>query len=212
MDVRMGSEDGLVVGSPEQMCGQFHSELMMQLPVWRERLSQQLGSFRELEEQIRLFYGRGGAMLAAGLLAESSRLPATQEAVAKLQEQAAVPLRPPERRSRRIQLWGGLIFWITTLYCGPRERTGQGRGKQGAGLYAELAAFAHQSVKNRREALDLTVIRQLGGSATLLSVSISTLTNSSTSSFMSLRVCCTRRMISLENPSASISRVTSKSR
>jgi hypothetical protein len=141
MDVRMGSEDGLVVGSPEQMCGQFQSELMMQLPVWRERLSQQLGSFRELEEQIRLFYGRGGAMLAAGLLAEASRLPATQEAVAKLQEQAAVPLRPPERRSRRIQLWGGLIFWITTLYCGPRERTGQGRGKQGAGLYAELAAF-----------------------------------------------------------------------
>ena len=141
MDVRMGSEDGLVVGSPEQMCGQFHSELMMQLPVWRERLSQQLGSFRELEEQIRLFYGRGGAMLAAGLLAEASRLPATQEVVAKLQEQAAVPLRPPEKRSRRIQLWGGLIFWITTLYCGPRERTGQGRGKQGAGLYAELAAF-----------------------------------------------------------------------
>lgn len=31
-------------------------------------------------------------------------------------------------------------------------------------------AFAHQSVKNRREALDITVIRQLGGSATLLSV------------------------------------------
>ena len=47
MDVRMGSEDGLVVGSPEQMCGQFHSELMMQLPVWRERLSQQLGSLND---------------------------------------------------------------------------------------------------------------------------------------------------------------------
>lgn len=31
-------------------------------------------------------------------------------------------------------------------------------------------AFAHQSVKNRREALDLSVIKQLGGSATVLSV------------------------------------------
>ena len=31
-------------------------------------------------------------------------------------------------------------------------------------------AFAHQSVKNRRESLDLTVTKQLGGSATLLSV------------------------------------------
>jgi hypothetical protein len=141
MDVRMNSEGGLMVSSPEQMCGQFHSELMAQLPAWRKRLSQEPGSFRELEEQIRLFYGRGGAMLAAGLLAEVSRLPATQQAVAELQQAAAVPLRPAEKRSRHIQLWGGLILWITTLYCGPRERTGQGRGKQGAGLYAELAAF-----------------------------------------------------------------------
>jgi hypothetical protein len=141
MDLRMDSEDGLVVSSPEQMCGQFHSELMMQLPQWRQRLSQQPGSFREVEEQIGLFYRRGGAMAAAGLLAEVSRLPATQQVVEELEQRADVALRPPEKRSRRVQLWGGLIFWITTLYCGPRERTGQGRGKQGGGLYVELAAF-----------------------------------------------------------------------
>jgi hypothetical protein len=141
MDLRMESEDGLAVSSPEQMCGQFHSELMMQVPLWRQRLSQEPGRFRELEEEIGLFYGRGGAMLTAGLLAEVSTLPATQQVVAELQKEAVVSLRPPEKRSRRIQLWGGLILWVTTLYCGPRERTGRGRGKQGAGLYAELAAF-----------------------------------------------------------------------
>jgi hypothetical protein len=32
MDLRMESEDGVVVSSPEQMCGEFHSRLMSQLP------------------------------------------------------------------------------------------------------------------------------------------------------------------------------------
>jgi hypothetical protein len=34
-----------------------------------------------------------------------------------------------------------LIVWIATGYCGPRARTGQGRGREGAGLYPELAAL-----------------------------------------------------------------------
>jgi hypothetical protein len=38
-------------------------------------------------------------------------------------------------------LLGGLILFVTTLYCGPRTRTGRGRGRAGAGLYPELAAF-----------------------------------------------------------------------
>jgi hypothetical protein len=41
-----------------------------------------------------------------------------ERAVAELQQEAVHALRPPEPRSRRIQLWGGLIFWVTTLYCG----------------------------------------------------------------------------------------------
>jgi len=41
----------------------------------------------------------------------------------------------------RLRLLGGLILFVTTLYCGPAARTGKGRGKGGAGLYPELAAF-----------------------------------------------------------------------
>ncbi len=36
---------------------------------------------------------------------------------------------------------GGLLLYVTTLYCGPRARTGKGRGQEGTGLYPELAAF-----------------------------------------------------------------------
>jgi hypothetical protein len=40
-----------------------------------------------------------------------------------------------------LRLLGGLVLAVTTLYCSPARRTGQGRGKEGAGLYPELAAF-----------------------------------------------------------------------
>ena len=36
---------------------------------------------------------------------------------------------------------GGLAITVLTLYCSPRGRTGRGRGREGSGLYPELAAY-----------------------------------------------------------------------
>jgi hypothetical protein len=36
---------------------------------------------------------------------------------------------------------GGLVLWISTLYCGPKARTGKGRAGEGSGLYPELAVL-----------------------------------------------------------------------
>lgn len=40
-----------------------------------------------------------------------------------------------------VRLLGGLVLWISTLYCGPKLRSGAGRGREGAGLYPELAVL-----------------------------------------------------------------------
>jgi hypothetical protein len=40
-----------------------------------------------------------------------------------------------------VRLLGGLVLWISTLYCGPTPRTGEGRGREGSGLYPELAVL-----------------------------------------------------------------------
>ena len=40
-----------------------------------------------------------------------------------------------------LRLLGGLVLYVTTLYCGPLARTGRGRRQEGSGLYPELAAF-----------------------------------------------------------------------
>jgi hypothetical protein len=43
-----------------------------------------------------------------------------------------------------LRLLGGLVVWITTVYCGPAARTGQGRRREGSGLYPELAVLGIQ--------------------------------------------------------------------
>jgi hypothetical protein len=40
-----------------------------------------------------------------------------------------------------IRLLGGLSITVMTLYCSPRGRSGKGRGREGSGLYPELAAY-----------------------------------------------------------------------
>jgi hypothetical protein len=50
-------------------------------------------------------------------------------------------LRSPAKRSLTLRLLGGLVVWITTVYCGPAARTGQRRRREGSGLYPELAVL-----------------------------------------------------------------------
>jgi hypothetical protein len=50
-------------------------------------------------------------------------------------------LRSPEPRSLSLRLLGGLVIWISTLYCGPAARTGKRRRAEGSGLYPELAVL-----------------------------------------------------------------------
>ena len=38
-----------------------------------------------------------------------------------------------------LRLFGGLVLFVSTFYCGPRRRTGKGRRKEGAGIYPELS-------------------------------------------------------------------------
>jgi hypothetical protein len=56
-------------------------------------------------------------------------------------EQAPQRLRSPERRPLTLRLLGGLVVYITTLYCGPAARTGKRRRGEGSGLYPELAVL-----------------------------------------------------------------------
>jgi hypothetical protein len=57
---------------------------------------------------------------------------------------APVKLRAGEKRLLLLRLLGGLVLYVSTLYCGPAARGGKGRGREGAGLYPELAVLGFQ--------------------------------------------------------------------
>jgi hypothetical protein len=62
----------------------------------------------------------------------------------------------------RVRLLGGLLIYVTTLYCSPALRTGKGRGRKGAGLYPELAVLGIQEGKSP------ALVREVGRLTALL--------------------------------------------
>lgn len=71
-------------------------------------------------------------------------------------------LRSGERRPLRLRLLGGLVLWVTTLYCSPALRTGKKRGREGSGLYPELGILGFQEGKSP------ALVREVGRLAALL--------------------------------------------
>jgi hypothetical protein len=45
-------------------------------------------------------------------------------------------------------LLGGLLIYVMTIYCSPARRTGNGRGREGSGLYPELGVLGIQEGKS----------------------------------------------------------------
>jgi hypothetical protein len=57
---------------------------------------------------------------------------------------------------------GGLLIWVTTLYCSPALRTGKKRGREGSGLYPELGILGIQEGKSP------ALVREVGRLVALL--------------------------------------------
>jgi hypothetical protein len=71
-------------------------------------------------------------------------------------------LRGGQPRPLRVRLLGGLLLWVSTLYCSPALRTGKGRGREGSGLYPELGLFGIQEGKSP------ALVREVGRLTALL--------------------------------------------
>jgi hypothetical protein len=76
--------------------------------------------------------------------------------------QAAAKLRSGETRPLLLRLLGGMMLCVATLYCGPAARKGKGRGREGAGLYPELAVLGIQEGKSP------ALVREVGRQTALL--------------------------------------------
>jgi hypothetical protein len=140
-DVKVDGQDAPSVQSTEEMAGRFSAELMTFIPQWRGRLLGDPSCLEELERTVHAAFSRGADLLLAGLLAVAMKQPAFDEAAQKARANYRFPLERGRPRTLQVRLMGGLLIWVTSLYCGPR---GNWRGRpleKIPGLHIELAQF-----------------------------------------------------------------------
>jgi hypothetical protein len=129
------------VQSAEEMVGRFQSELISQLPDWKQRLSADPAELEPLEREVQAAFARGADLLVAGLLAVVMQQAEFLAAAERTRQTHRFPLARGRPRQIRVRLLGGLLIWVTSLYCGPRKSLFRRREEDVPGLYVELAQF-----------------------------------------------------------------------
>ncbi|MGO9113710.1 MAG: hypothetical protein ACLP9L_31140 [Thermoguttaceae bacterium] len=129
------------VVSPEEMAGRFHGELIGAMPDWKRRLSEDPSRLAELEHVVHDAFNRGADLVVAGLIALVMKQRGFEEACEETRRKYRFPLSRGRTRPLRIRLLGGLLVWVTSLYCAPRSGWFRKRDENVPGLHVELAQF-----------------------------------------------------------------------
>ena len=114
--------DGPRVTGPEEMAGRFYAELTAAMPGWKQRLAEDPEQFGPLEHDVHAAFARGADLVLTGLLALVMKQPTFDAACEQTRRHSRHPLRQGRMRTLRVRLLGGLVVWITSLYCAPAKR------------------------------------------------------------------------------------------
>jgi len=140
-ECRVDEKNAPPVESPEEMVGRFQAELMTALPCWKERLVSEPAELAKLEREVHAAFSRGADLLVVGLLAVSMKGKSFEESCERSRRGFAYPLERGRQRQVRVRLLGGLLIWITSLYCPPRSRGRRLTDEKVPGLHVELKQF-----------------------------------------------------------------------
>jgi hypothetical protein len=140
-DLHVDERNSPPVVSPEEMAGRFHGELMGAMPDWKRQLSEDPSRLTELEYDVHETFSRGADLVVAGLIALVMKQAGFEEACEQTRQDYRVPLSRGRSRSVGIRLFGGLLVWVTSLYCEPRSGWFRKRTEKVPGLHVELAQF-----------------------------------------------------------------------
>jgi len=149
------------VRSAEEMAGKFSAELIGQMPLWKARLVAEPGCLPQLEQDVHGAFARGADLVVTGLLAMVMQREDFLAAAERTRREFATPLRSGRERKIQVRLLGGLLIWLTSLYCAPRRRAGDAATDEASsppGAYVELGQFGFG--KGCSPALESRVARQ----------------------------------------------------
>jgi hypothetical protein len=146
----MEGPEGKQIQSVPEMIGRFTGEVVALIQNWEQELSEHPDQLESIERQIHKVYARGADMLTAGLLAVIVSGDVLNDAEKQTRQGFSRPLTKGRTRTIAVQLLGGMVLWMTTLYCPPKRKRllGGGRCKDDGprvGLDVTLAQFGFGS-------------------------------------------------------------------
>jgi hypothetical protein len=139
--VSVDGRDGQLIKTVSEMLVRFTCEVSPKLGEWERRLTADPQNLDTLERDIQHEFARGAGLVVAGLIAVVMQTNEYAAAVEKTQQEYTVPLSKGRERKMSIRLLGGVIMWMTSLYCEARRRVGQDADEAISGLHIGQAQF-----------------------------------------------------------------------
>lgn len=117
--------DGEFIKTVAEMIVRFTGEVFPKLAEWERRLTADPQNLEQLEQEVQQAFSRGAGLVVAGLISVVMQKREFAAAAEKTRQEYSIPLATGRDRKMSIQLLGGVIMWITSLYCEPRRSRGK---------------------------------------------------------------------------------------
>lgn len=140
-ELTLNGPHGPKVESPAQMAGMIFANVMELAPAWQSRLRQSPDELELIEREVQAEFNKAAGMFVAGLLAVVLASPELAAASEQTRREFQQPLSPGRKRTMKLTLWGGVVMWITSLYCEPARSRKDRNDTPAVGLHVELAQF-----------------------------------------------------------------------
>ena len=141
--ISVDGRDGKFIKTVAEMLIRFTGEVFPRLSEWERRLKADPQDLEVLEQEVQREFARGAGLLVAGLISVVMQTPEFSASAEQTRQEYSVPLSKGRERRMSMQLLGGVIMWITSLYCEPSRRRGKGENEVEvvSGLHIEQAQF-----------------------------------------------------------------------
>ena len=139
--VSVDGRDGEFIKAVGEMMGRFTAEVFPKLSEWEQRLRSSPQDLDSIEHEVQQEFSRGAGLVVAGLISVVMQTNQFAAAAEQTRQQYAVPLAAGRNRTMAMQLMGGVMMWMTSLYCEPRRRKAGDPEAEVSGLHIEQVQF-----------------------------------------------------------------------
>ena len=139
-ECRTDGPNGPVVKSADEVLARVSAELGSRLPGWRSRLRADPAELPVIEQEVQEVCGRQGDLLVIGLIAEMAG-PELEDRCEATRVGFAYPVERGRQRQISIQMLGGTMLWLTSLFCSARRRADRPPDEARPGVYVEQVQF-----------------------------------------------------------------------